>query len=260
MTRDSIPFAGPSRAKAFLTWSAAVLLSGALHAGAFALALNWQQGEPLSETAPPAVMIDLLPAAPVIPKVEAAPGPQAPESAEPSEVTQAEPIPDRAAEMPPLAPQQDAAVAIAEPAPVPETRSDRPREETKKPSEHRAVASRAAAPPTFDARRHANAAAFAAGAAASPAAVASWKSELIAQLNRHKRYPPGAARDGTSLVAFSVNRSGSVTAARLARSSGDTTLDQEAVSLPRRASPLPPPPEGMPARSIALTVPIHFER
>src|SRR5690242_2576825 len=97
MTRDSIPFTGPSRAKAFLTWSAAVFLSGALHAGAFALALNWQQGEPLSEAAPPAVMIDLLPAAPAIPKVEAAPGPQAPDSIE-SDRQNAQPIPDRAAE------------------------------------------------------------------------------------------------------------------------------------------------------------------
>ena len=82
----------------------------------------------------------------------------------------------------------------------------------------------------------------------------------MAQLNRYKRYPPGADRGGTSLVAFNVNRSGAVTAAHLARSSGDSTLDQEAVALPRRASPLPPPPEGMSGGSIALTVPIHFER
>lgn len=82
----------------------------------------------------------------------------------------------------------------------------------------------------------------------------------MAQLNRYKRYPPGAERDGTSLVAFNVNRSGAVTATRLVRSSGDGQLDQEAVSLPRRASPLPPPPEGMSGGSIALTVPVHFER
>lgn len=82
----------------------------------------------------------------------------------------------------------------------------------------------------------------------------------MARLNRYKRYPPGADRDGTSLVAFNVNRSGTVSGAHLARSSGDSTLDQEAVSLPRRASPLPRPPEGMLASSIALTVPIHFAR
>jgi protein TonB len=204
-------------------------------------------------------MIDLLPAAPVIPKVEAAPGPQAPDSFQQSDLEHAPPTPERAAELPPL-PRQDAAVTIPEPTRVPQVADEQAREETKKPSEHRAAASRSAAPQTFEARRHAAASAKAAGAAATPAAVASWKSELMAQLNRYKRYPPGAGRDGTSLVAFNVNRSGAVTAARLARSSGNSKLDQEAVSLPRRASPLPRPPDGIATASIALTVPIHFER
>jgi len=261
MTRDSIPLTGPSRAKAFLGWSAALFLSGAVHAGAFALALNWHQPGPISDAAPPAVMIDLLPAAPVVPKVEAAPGPQAPDSAPRPEPQHAQPTPDRAAEPAPALPQQDAAVAIPEPSPAPQIQSVPPREEPKKPSEQRTLASRSAAPPTFEAEHRPTARARAAGAASiSSAVVASWKSELMAQLNRHKRYPPGAGRDGTSLVGFSVSRSGAVTAARLVRSSGDSTLDQEAVSLPRRASPLPAPPEGMSGSSIALTVPIHFER
>src|SRR5690349_14529975 len=97
MTRDSTPLTGPSGAKALLGWSAAVFLSGALHAGAFALALNWQQPGPLSEAAPPAVMIDLLPAAPVVPKIEAAPGPQAPDSIQRSEVQHEQLTSDRAA-------------------------------------------------------------------------------------------------------------------------------------------------------------------
>jgi protein TonB len=82
----------------------------------------------------------------------------------------------------------------------------------------------------------------------------------MAQLNRYKRYPSGSTSGGTATVAFNINRSGQVTSARLARSSGDSALDQEAVSLPRRASPLPKPPDGVGAGSIALTVPIHFGR
>ena len=78
--------------------------------------------------------------------------------------------------------------------------------------------------------------------------------------NRYKRYPSGSSSHGTTLVAFSINRSGAVTSARLARSSGDRALDEEAVSLPRRASPLPRPPEGVGGGAIALTVPIHFGR
>jgi protein TonB len=262
MIPDPIRSVGPPRAKAFLGWSAALFLSGALHAGAFALALNWRQPGSISAAAPPAVMIDLLPAAPAIPKIEAAPGPQAPDSAEQPDKQHVRPPPDRAAEPAPSLPQQDVAVTIPEPTPAPATQSERPREETKKLSEQRTIASRSAAPQTFEAPRHATTPkASAVGArSASPAALASWRSELMARLNRYKRYPPGAVRDGTSLVAFNINRSGAVTAAHLARSSGDSTLDQEAVSLPRRASPLPAPPEGIAAGSIALTVPIHFER
>jgi protein TonB len=44
----------------------------------------------------------------------------------------------------------------------------------------------------------------------------------------------------------------------LVRSSGDQALDEEAVSLPRRASPLPKPPDGVGSGSISLSVPIHF--
>jgi periplasmic protein TonB len=258
MTRDPIPLTGPPRAKAFLTWSAALFLSGALHAGAFALALNWQQPEALSEAAPPAVMIDLLPAAPVVPKIDASPGPQAPDSAK-AEVQHTQPTLDPPAKPAPQ-PQQQAAVAIPEPSPARQIADQPKRDEAKKSSEQRTLASRSATPATFEAQHKATARARATGAAASPAAVASWKSELMAQLNRYKRYPPGTERGGTSLVAFSVDRSGAVTGAHLARSSGDTMLDQEAVSLPRRASPLPAPPEGMTGNPIALTVPIHFER
>ncbi|MFX9123818.1 TonB family protein, partial [Acinetobacter baumannii] len=52
----------------------------------------------------------------------------------------------------------------------------------------------------------------------------------MALLNRHKRLPPGGGR-GTATVAFSIDRSGRVGAARLLGSSGDPILDQEAVAL-----------------------------
>src|SRR5690348_1713192 len=137
MIRDSIPLTSPPRAKTLLGWGAALFLSGALHAGAFALALNWRQPGPTSEAASPAVMIDLLPAAPVLPKIEAAPGPQAADSAERSGLQHAQSPPDRAAEPAPPVTQQDAAVAIPEPTPVPQTHSDLPGDETQKPSQRR---------------------------------------------------------------------------------------------------------------------------
>jgi protein TonB len=61
-------------------------------------------------------------------------------------------------------------------------------------------------------------------------------------------------------VAFTIDRSGRVLSARLIRSSGSSALDQEAVSLARRASPVPPPPPNIGRASITLTVPVRFSR
>ncbi|WP_281407850.1 TonB family protein, partial [Mesorhizobium sp. M2E.F.Ca.ET.209.01.1.1] len=55
-----------------------------------------------------------------------------------------------------------------------------------------------------------------------------WNSSLAAWITRHTRYP-GAARfrrvQGTPIVTFTVDTSGKVVSARLARSSGDGDLD-----------------------------------
>ncbi|HEY0218520.1 MAG TPA: TonB family protein, partial [Afipia sp.] len=43
-----------------------------------------------------------------------------------------------------------------------------------------------------------------------------------------------------------------------ARSSGDAALDQEAVALAHRVSPVPPPPPDVAGGSILLAVPVRF--
>ena len=98
------------------------------------------------------------------------------------------------------------------------------------------------------------------GAAATPMiSTASWRGSLIAHLNRYKRFP-GNASPGTVQVAFSIDRGGRVISARLSGSSGDTALDEEAVSMVRRASPVPAPPDGLGGGVIALAVPVRFSR
>jgi protein TonB len=66
----------------------------------------------------------------------------------------------------------------------------------------------------------------------------------MAQLNHDERCQPGTGA-GTASVTFTISRMGEVLSARLANSSGDRALDAEAVSQPRRASPLPAPPPGI---------------
>ena len=98
------------------------------------------------------------------------------------------------------------------------------------------------------------------GAASVSAALrASWRGTLLAHLNRYKRFP-GGANPGTVQVAFSIDRSGRVVSARLVGGSGDAILDEEAVAMIRRASPVPAPPEGLGGGSIALSVPVKFSR
>jgi protein TonB len=98
------------------------------------------------------------------------------------------------------------------------------------------------------------------GRAAQPSvSAASWRSSLLAHLNRYKHFPEGA-RPGVVQVAFAIDGQGRVLSARLAASSGDATLDAEAVAMIRRASPVPAPPSGLPGQAINLAVPIRYAR
>jgi periplasmic protein TonB len=86
----------------------------------------------------------------------------------------------------------------------------------------------------------------------------NYAGTVLAQLARHKRMPAEAQRNhsqGTATVNFMIDGSGRVGAVRIVRSSGVAILDQEALGLPRRASPFPPPPGGRP---IPITVPVNF--
>jgi protein TonB len=92
-------------------------------------------------------------------------------------------------------------------------------------------------------------------------AIPSWKRKVVALLERNKRYPAAARAHndrGTAQLAFSLDRQGKVTAARVTKSSGSVALDQEALDLLRRAQPFPPPPAAMPGAQVDLTVPVQF--
>jgi protein TonB len=90
---------------------------------------------------------------------------------------------------------------------------------------------------------------------------AKWQRELVAYLSRFKSYPAGA-RDrretGDIQLRFRLDRSGRVTAVEVVRSSGFPRLDEAAVDMVRRASPLPVPPAEVPGESIELVVPVQF--
>lgn len=236
---------------------------------------------------PAAIMIELaeLPVAPAADPIEVPPGPQmmeAPEKveeeippdplAEEEDAPPPEPQPDQepvpeVAESPapdievPLPPPPPLASELTPPEKKPEPPKERPKPKPKKKEKsEKPPAPRTTAPPAVDAARADRVAAPSAGSSSSRSMTqANWRSRLMGHLNRHKRYPAearAAGHEGRPRVAFSIDRSGRVLSARLVGSSGNASLDEEAVAMVRRASPVPPPPPDV--TSLNFTVPVLF--
>jgi protein TonB len=255
-----------------LRWLLATLFVAAVHGGVALALVHWpkpdsSQGEPTA-----AVMVELspLPVAPETPQLDLAVGPQQEQSEQntPAHIKE-EPVEKKKEEPTPELPQIETAAAVLEtqagkiePEPEPAKQEPEPPKKVEphkepQPKQRSQVQVPAAPKPSEAARAKVNAAP--ALGLSSSISVATWRGTVMAHLNRLKRHPGGGA-DGTSSVAFTIDRSGHVLSARLIRSSGSAVLDQEAVALAHRASPLPAPPDNMGRRSIVLTVPVHFSR
>lgn len=275
-------------APAALRWSVAALVVASAHGTAGWVAANWQRAEAAMGSPPAAVMIELAPlaVAPASAQPDIAPGPEMveaqpePEPPTPEPVEQPkepeppppepEPvaIPEPEIKIPELPPLPDAAAVLTPPPKeqpkLPEVKpKPRPKPkvvERRKPVNPDKPKAEQTTAPIAQAQAAPQAAAPASGAStAAPAANASWRGSLIAHLNRFKRFPNGAS-PGTVQVAFSIDRGGRVLSARLVRGSGDAALDEEAVAMIRRASPVPAPPDGIGGSAIALAVPVRFSR
>lgn len=70
------------------------------------------------------------------------------------------------------------------------------------------------------------------------------------------RKPAGGGRRGTVVVAFGVTRSGGMSFASIARSSGDPGLDRSVLAAVRGAGPFPAPPPGA---GLRFAIPFYFK-
>ena len=221
-------------------WTICIALAFGIHAAAAAALLGRWNAEPDQVANAPLIMIELepVPVAPDIKPSEAPPGPpqrQAaaePERPKPAEKTAEVPPPPQQTEAPPQAapqkpvkqtaalppePKAELQLAAAPPPKPLEKSLEKPVEKrVKKPAEKKRQqkhASLASAPSTAE-KKAERAAAPAPGAAShNPSAVPNWKSQLVARLERAKRYPPEAqsrGEHGVAQLAFSVDRSGGV--------------------------------------------------
>jgi protein TonB len=241
-------------------WGLCTVAVIAVH-GLVALALVGRSDEMEVDAGAPVITIELAPVAvaPPAPQRDLAPGPlmesesqeQVAEDAPPEERKQ--PKKEKLVEEPPA---PDPEVAMAKPEPMAE---EGPIDDRPAP----VVAPAAPVPtaPQVAPTPAPRVAALAVGQVPRPtsAAVATWQRQLVAQLERHKRYPTAAkGKIGEARLAFSIDRSGRVMASRIVRSSGSEALDEDALALIKRAAPLPPPPAGISDDRLSFVVPIRY--
>jgi periplasmic protein TonB len=247
-------------------WSVAALIVAVLHAGGGALAfMQWIEEE--AAEAVGAITMELAPT----PTTKPSDTPEVPPGPEAEEAMQALPASKRAVEdvekeIPKVeqSPAPDPQVVL--PTPMPEekkTEEKENREEIQQQptpvnTENSPVTS---APPKVEAAAPAAVTAAPSPGTANEAAktFASWTKLVIAHLNLHKRYPTQAqarGERGSVGLQFTLDRSGHVLDPSIQKSSGSRLLDEEALALLKRASPLPAPPSE--TAGLPLTVPINF--
>lgn len=214
-------------------------------AGAIALMARWTGDDDLVANAP-VIMIDLAP----VPVAALTQPTELPPDLVESNIAAPEPEPLQEKPLIEL-PQQPKAELPVMPPPKP---VEKPKE---KPKQKRA--SLASAPSTAEQKAERAAGPAPGTSSHNPSALPNWKSALVAQLERHKRYPSdGNGASGVSQLAFSVDRHGGVHNARIVRSSGSSALDQATLTLIARAQPLPSPPPEVQGAQIAVVVPIRY--
>lgn len=254
-------------------WALAIFLGVVLHASAAGLVLlKTTEDEDFADSGP--IMIDLavMAVAPPPEDIDAPPGQRAdaaPEVMEskqqlkPAEAEDTPPVPKTAHE--PDDPDLK----------MPEARPEEPEEEEKKEEDEKveeerpdAAASAASpettAPPPMQAQEQApKAAAPVAGLSdQDKKAIARWQKKVVVHLHGHKRYPSAARRkrvQGEAVVKFKIDRSGRVIARSLSNGSGARILDDAAIAILDRASPLPKPPTQMVGNEFELTLPIRYQ-
>lgn len=242
-------------------YGAAAIAIVALHAALItAASFSYQRSEPAGFSGP-AILID-LPPAPAAPQIQTETdgvGPVTQEAeAPPPELPKTEMI----EQLLPTPVQEKPVVAAppkVEPKPEPAPAKPQPIKDVKKPIRKQlAEAARAS-----KAERIAQEAPAISSGASAAATAAAYRALLVAHLLRFKAWPAGAearGENGKALVTFTVTRNGRVSGAKLTRSTGYASLDQEALAWIQRAQPMPAFPADMREATMNFTAPLNWER
>ena len=285
----------PIDRRAAARWLVSAVLVIAMHGAIATLLLPWQEPAGASQPADP-IMIELAPVAPAptsVPQAESQSAPEQiqaapdkiaenvpdqpvdepiPEKSEPEEPQPTQANEDKPEQPEDMKPAEQQAPVIVETEQKSDVELPRKRAEAQKRTEKKSESKSAApheAPREAKAERPRPSAAApsqpsrmaAAAPSGSPGggpSLSNWKSEVIGILERNKHYPAGAGvAQGVAHLAFTLNRQGRVTSARIAGSSGSAPLDAETLSLIHRVA-FPPPPADMPGAQISLVVALRY--
>jgi TonB family protein len=89
----------------------------------------------------------------------------------------------------------------------------------------------------------------------------TWQKELLAHLDKYKRYPPERSQKSAEIiVTLSLDRTGRVMAANIVKGSGDEAFDHAALTMLERANPVPAPPPLIADEGLNFSLPIIFRK
>src|SRR6478736_6676678 len=88
----------------------------------------------------------------------------------------------------------------------------------------------------------------------------TWQKELMAHLEKHKRYPAERTQKSAEiLVGFALDRMGHVLSTSIVKGSGDKAFDAAALAMVRHADPVPQPPPLVADEGLNFTLPVIFK-
>jgi periplasmic protein TonB len=89
---------------------------------------------------------------------------------------------------------------------------------------------------------------------------ATWQKQLVAHLDRHKRYPADRSQKSAEIVvSFVLDRMGHVLSTSIVKGSGDAAFDEAALAMVRRSDPVPQPPPAVADEGLNFTLPVIFK-
>jgi TonB family protein len=244
-------------------WVFAGLTALALHVGGAALAIaHLRTDDPDDDLGAPAIEIGLEMAAPKSEATDLPPGPE-------SDASIASPaLPEQQAEvketeLPKAVPTEtdepDRVVTTSEPVKPEKDEPEKAQVQTQASTE--SVASEATATPSAEAIPEAKrsvAPAPGTGEAARRQRV-TWTKQLVAHLDRHKRYPANRQQKTAEIVvSFELDRTGHVISTGIVRGSGDAAFDEAALAMVKRSDPVPQPPPLVADEGLNFTLPVIF--